>query len=55
MYFAPSPDDDNWPEFVLLAELAINDSASPLGLGYTRQFYADRVSTRAALSSPGRT
>jgi hypothetical protein len=35
---------DDWPDFVLLAEFAINDSASPLGSGYTAvtPFYADR-------------
>ncbi len=32
---------DDWPEFVPLVEFAINDSASPLGTGYT-PFYADR-------------
>ena len=32
---------DDWPEFVPLVEFAINDSASPLGSGYT-PFYADR-------------
>ena len=31
---------DDWPDFVPLAEFAINDSASALGSGYT-QFYAD--------------
>ena len=32
---------DDWPDFVPLVEFAINDSASPLGSGYT-PFYADR-------------
>ena len=32
---------DDWPDFVPLAEFAINDSASALGSGYT-PFYADR-------------
>ena len=32
---------DNWPELIPLVEFAINDSASPLGTGYT-PFYADR-------------
>jgi hypothetical protein len=32
---------DDWPELVPLIEFAINDSASPLGSGYT-PFYADR-------------
>ena len=32
---------DDWPDFVLLAEFAINDSALQLGSGYT-PFYADR-------------
>jgi hypothetical protein len=32
---------DDWPEFVPLAEFAINDSVSTLGSGYT-PFYADR-------------
>ena len=32
---------DNWPELTPLVEFAINDSASPLGTGYT-PFYADR-------------
>jgi hypothetical protein len=32
---------DDWPEFVPLAEFAINDSVSPPGSGYT-PFYADR-------------
>jgi hypothetical protein len=32
---------DDWPEFLQLVEFAINDSASPLGSGYT-PFYADR-------------
>jgi hypothetical protein len=32
---------DDWPALVPLVEFAINDSASPLGFGYT-PFYADR-------------
>ena len=32
---------DNWPALIPLVEFAINDSASPLGTGYT-PFYADR-------------
>ena len=32
---------DDWPALVPLVEFAINDSASPLGSGYT-PFYADR-------------
>jgi hypothetical protein len=32
---------ENWQDFVPLVEFAINDSASPLGYGYTR-FYGDR-------------
>ena len=32
---------DNWPDLISLVEFAINDSASPLGTGYT-PFYADR-------------
>ncbi len=32
---------DDWPEFVPLAEFAINQSVSSLGFGYT-PFYADR-------------
>ena len=32
---------DNWPDLIPLVEFAINDSASPLGTGYT-PFYADR-------------
>ena len=32
---------DDWPTLVPLVEFAINDSASPLGTGYT-PFYADR-------------
>jgi hypothetical protein len=32
---------DDWPELTPLVEFAINDSASPLGSGYT-PFYADR-------------
>ncbi len=31
---------DDWPEFLPLVEFAINDSASPMGSGYT-PFYAD--------------
>ena len=32
---------DDWQALVPLVEFAINDSASPLGTGYT-PFYADR-------------
>ena len=32
---------DDWPVLVPLVEFALNDSASPLGSGYT-PFYADR-------------
>ena len=43
---------DDWPDFVPLAEFAINDSASALGSGYTL-FYADRGQhPRRPLNSP---
>ena len=32
---------DDWPDFVPLAEFAINDSACSMGLGYT-PFFANR-------------
>jgi hypothetical protein len=45
---------DDWPALVPLVEIAIDDSASPLGSGYT-PFYADRGHTPAARSpSPRR-
>ena len=43
---------DDWPALVPLVEFAINDSASPLGTGYT-PFYADRGQhPRRPLSPP---
>mgnify|MGYP003353870320 CR=1 FL=1 len=33
--FVAAKRQDNWPELVPLVDLAMNDSASPLGTGYT--------------------
>ena len=46
---------DNWPSLIPLVEFAINDSASPLGMGYT-PFFADRGQhPRRPLSAPADT
>ena len=43
---------DNWPSLIPLVEFAINDSASPLGMGYT-PFFADRGQhPRRPMSAP---
>ena len=44
---------DDWPTLIPLVEFAVNDSASPIGHGYTA-FYADRGQhPRRPLSTPG--